>query len=156
MYYFMAEQSCFRSNLQYCLTRTDVFFKLRNKIYTWWQQFAAPNNIPSLLASHNPTTEPMSPINGPKFAGVFRAISPQNDWEKPEQEEIDDDVEGEQETFVGPDATKDEGESEEAKVNRFKASVLNVSKGVSDSTDEEYQRYVPRWVFISEIHAALQ
>jgi hypothetical protein len=85
----------------------------------------------------------MSPIKGPKFAGVFQAISPENDWEKPEQEEIDDDIEGEQETFVCPDATKDEGESEEAKVKRLKAFILNASKGVSDGTDEEYRRYVP-------------
>lgn len=85
----------------------------------------------------------MSPINGPKFAGVFRAISPVNDWEKPEEAEIEDDVEGEQETFVEPDATTDEDQSDEAKLSRLKAFLLNASKGVTDGTDEEYQRYVP-------------
>jgi hypothetical protein len=85
----------------------------------------------------------MSPINGPKFAGVFRAISPSNDWEKPDDVEIEDDVEGEQETFAGPDATTDEEETEEAKVTRLKAFLLNASKGVTDRTDEEYRRCIP-------------
>jgi hypothetical protein len=85
----------------------------------------------------------MSAINRPQFAGVFRAISPENDWEKPENAEIEDDVEGEQETFVGPDATRDDDESGEAKFTQLKAFLLNASKGVTDGTDEEYRRYVP-------------
>jgi hypothetical protein len=93
----------------------------------------------------------MSPINGLKFAGVFQAISPSNDWEKHEALEIEDDVEGEQETFMGPDATADEDENvagpnaaaDEGKVAQLKAVLLNASKGVIDHTDEEYRRCTP-------------
>jgi hypothetical protein len=70
--------------------------------------------------------------------------------------EIEDDVEGEQETFMGPDATADQDENfagpddtadqdntEEGKVAQLKAVLLNASKGVTDRTDEEYRQCTP-------------
>jgi hypothetical protein len=79
----------------------------------------------------------MTPITGPQFSGVFEAISPWDDWGKPAEGEVEDDVEGEQETMVEPDFITSQTDSEEVRMARLKAFLLNASKGVTDGTDEE-------------------
>jgi hypothetical protein len=86
----------------------------------------------------------MSRLAVTEFAGVFQAINPSNDWECPREEEVTDDVEGEQETL--PDEhksahSKNEGSSaDRGAMAQLQDSLLNVSKGVTEGTDNEYRR----------------
>jgi hypothetical protein len=80
-----------------------------------------------------------------EFSGHIRAILAKQPGEKPLQEDIDDDIEGEKETIPGlveddlepPDEVdKNPGPFAAA----WRASVTSASKGVTEKTDSEYQR----------------
>lgn len=89
----------------------------------------------------------MSPLapNSNEFSGHIRALLAKQPGEKPLQEEIDDDIEGEKETI--PNLTEDDLQQPEDQnpglfaVN-WRASITNASKGVTEKTDSEYQRSV--------------
>ena len=81
------------------------------------------------------------------FSGHIRALLAKQPGEKPLQEEIDDDIEGEKETI--PTLTEDDLQQlDEVDQNpgpfaaTWRASITSASKGVSDKTDSEYQRSV--------------
>lgn len=84
----------------------------------------------------------------PAFAGVFQAINPANEWERPRDEEVMDDVEGEQETMPDHEPQDElvgeiqsEGFSADGgQMSQLKGTLLHVSKGVSEGTDGEYRR----------------
>lgn len=69
----------------------------------------------------------------PNYKGLFDVLNPVNPEAKPAPGEIEDDIEGEQETipestaFALPDLLK---------------TLAEASKGVSDKTDREYLKYV--------------
>jgi hypothetical protein len=108
----------------------------------------------------------MTILDEPQFAGVLRALRPvaADDWDSPAedepwQDEIEDDIEGEQETLafddvpnlVPPDDEDDDTKDEEsvmgddsgsdgnAKMNDLRAVIQEASKGVVESTDAEYR-----------------
>ena len=72
-----------------------------------------------------------------RFAGVYQVLNPPNDQEKPEALEVLDDLEGEQQTMF---QTAQEQESEDVHMSDVQESLLQASKGVSESTDSGYQR----------------
>jgi hypothetical protein len=88
----------------------------------------------------------MSPANPNQFSGRIRALLAKQPGEKPLQEDVDDDIEGEKETI--PTLTEDDLQPDEVDQNpgpftaTWRASVTSVSKGISDKTDSEYQRSV--------------
>ena len=86
----------------------------------------------------------MSPTNPNRFSGQIRALLANQPGEKPLQEEIDDDIEGEKETI--PNLTEDDLQQQDERpgpfVESWRASVTNASKGVTEKTDNEYQRFV--------------
>ena len=106
----------------------------------------------------------MSGITTPNFAGVYQAINPSNEWERPAEEEVEDDVEGEQETLPDPDhepgdhdvATSlgpSNGEnglggtsSNEEQMSQLQSTLLNASKGVTEGTDNEYKRFTIKFI----------
>ena len=91
----------------------------------------------------------MSPptSNPNRFSGHIRALLAKQPGEKPLQEDIDDDIEGEKETI--PTLTEDDlQQPDEVDQNpgpfaaTWRASITSASKGVSEKTDSEYQRSV--------------
>lgn len=91
----------------------------------------------------------MSPptSNPNQFLGHIRALLANQTGEKPLQEDIEDDIEGEKETI--PTLTEDDLQQlNEVDKNPgpfaaiWRASITSASKGVSDKTDSEYQRSV--------------
>lgn len=89
----------------------------------------------------------MSPDNPNQFSGHIRAILAKQPGEKPRQEDIEDDIEGEKETI--PNLTEDDlrhPNEEDQDTGPFtatwRASIASASKGVTDKTDSEYQRSV--------------
>lgn len=68
------------------------------------------------------------------FAGLLRVINPQDGEERPEALEVQDDLEGEQETLLAEEAPDDPNLSDLHDV------LLQASKGVTESTDSGYQR----------------
>jgi hypothetical protein len=93
----------------------------------------------------------MSSPNSNEFSGHIRALLAKQPGEKPLQEEIDDDIEGEKETI--PTLTEDDLQQDEVDQNTgpfaatWRASITSASKGVSDKTDNEYQRSVIYYCF---------
>ncbi|KAJ6533267.1 hypothetical protein B0H10DRAFT_2247293 [Mycena sp. CBHHK59/15] len=111
-------------------------------------------------------------LDAPEFAGIRRAINPGagDNWEPPFQEEVDDDVDGEKETFVwddipglvDPDDGSDDeddkdkqdnsvaegegkgsgGDTKMLDVSAMRGVLAEASKGVADSTDAEYKRLI--------------
>jgi len=89
---------------------------------------------------------PLAP-NPDDFSGHIRAILAKQPGEKPCQEDIDDDIEGEKETI--PSLTEDDLQQlDEVDQNpgpfaaTWRASIKSASKGVTEKTDSEYQRSV--------------
>ena len=92
----------------------------------------------------------MSSANPNQFSGHIRALLAKQPGEKPLQEDIDDDIEGEKETI--PTLTVDDlqqlDEVDQTDQNpgpfaaMWRASITSASKGVTDKTDSEYQRSV--------------
>ena len=87
----------------------------------------------------------MSPPNSDKFSGHIRALlAKQPPGEKPLPEEIEDDIEGEKETI--PNLTEDDLQHPDQSPGPFaanwRASITSASKGVTERTDSEYQRFV--------------
>lgn len=89
----------------------------------------------------------MSPDNPYQFSGHIRALLAKQPGEKPLQEDIDDDIEGEKETI--PTLTEDDmrqpnevGHNLGAFAETWRASIMSASKGVTDKTDSEYQRSI--------------
>jgi hypothetical protein len=90
----------------------------------------------------------MSSANSNHFSGHIRALLAKQPGEKPLQEDIDDDIEGEKETI--PTLTVDDlqqlDEVHQSDQNpgpfaaMWRASITSASKGVTDKTDSEYQR----------------
>ena len=95
----------------------------------------------------------MSSPNPNVFSGHIRALLAKQPGEKPLQEDIDDDIEGEKETI--PNLTEDDLQPA-SDLNpgpfaaNWRASITSASKGVTEKTDSEYQRSVI-WLFSSNI-----
>ena len=89
----------------------------------------------------------MSPPNPNGFSGHIRALLAKQPGEKPRQEDIIDDIEGEKETI--PSLAEDDLQlPDEVDQNpgpfaaTWRASITSASKGVTERTDSEYQRSV--------------
>jgi hypothetical protein len=94
----------------------------------------------------------MSSASPNQFSGHIRALLAKQPGEKPLQEDIDDDIDGEKETI--PTLTVDDlqqlAEVDQSDGDQnpgpfatmWRASITSASKGVSDKTDSEYQRSV--------------
>lgn len=85
----------------------------------------------------------MSPPVSEEFSGHIRALLAKQPGEKPLEEDVDDDLEGECETI--PDLTP--GDLEDLNdenpgpfASSWRASITSASKGVTEQTDSEYQR----------------
>lgn len=88
----------------------------------------------------------MSRMCGPAFKGPFKVLNPTNEWEKPDQEEVADHIDGEQEAM--PDIKLKDNKlilEDEAYVqnivdgmDNLKASIFNASKGLTEGTDNKY------------------
>ena len=94
----------------------------------------------------------MSGLNPISFAGVLDMVQPHfsgnPSLNQLDEQAVIDDLEGEQETVVAPDRPgPEEGADSEANLMGLVETVKEVSKGVSDGTHAEYQRYVvsPSW-----------
>lgn len=69
-----------------------------------------------------------------RFPGLHTALNASNG---PPQEEIDDDIEGEQETL--PDLTE-EDRLPSTGISQWRETIAGASKGVTDKTDGDYER----------------
>jgi hypothetical protein len=100
---------------------------------------------PVLASSISSSFFAMSPPHPNEFSGHIRALLAKQPGEKPLQEEIDDDIEGEKETI--PNLTEDDLQQPDQNPGPFaaiwRASITSASKGVTEKTDSEYQRSVP-------------
>jgi len=67
------------------------------------------------------------------------AVQPQNDWERPEELEVTDDMEGEQECLPQTGLAVDPS-STDSHMSDLQSIVLQASKGVTEGTDSAYQR----------------
>ena len=95
------------------------------------------------------------------FSGYIRAILAKQPGEKPHQEDIDDDIEGEKETIPGlmEDDSQQSDEEDETPGHfaaTWRASITSASKGVTEKTDSEYQRSVIWFLSIFFIDSTLQ
>jgi hypothetical protein len=109
-------------------------------------------NVLGCLITTSPSfaTSIMSSANPNQFSGHIRALLAKQPGEKPLQEDIDDDIDGEKETI--PTLTVDDlrqlDEVDQSDQNpgpfaaMWRASITSASKGVTDKTDSEYQRSV--------------
>ena len=84
----------------------------------------------------------MPPFHGSAFKGIHDLLT--NESQRPHQEDIDDDLEGEKETLG--ELTNDEMAAEWERTKRLSSqwrdSVNEASKGVTERTDSGYQRFV--------------
>ena len=83
----------------------------------------------------------MPPLHGSAFKGIHDLLT--NEFQRPHQEDIDDDLEGEKETLA--ELTDDEMVAERERTKRlssqWRESVNEASKGVTEKTDAGYQRF---------------
>jgi hypothetical protein len=84
-------------------------------------------------ATHTPS---ISGLQHSTFRGVHELLT--NESERPHQEDIDDDLEGEKETLA--ELTSDEITTERMK-RQWRESVGEASKGVTEKTNDGYQRF---------------
>jgi hypothetical protein len=86
--------------------------------------------------------QPHLAMSSSQFPGLLQAISPADDWEKPEELEVVDDLEGEQQTLLGAALEDDEAEDPDgdAQMSDLHNVLLQASKGVTEGTDAGYQR----------------
>lgn len=73
----------------------------------------------------------------PDLAGLFESINPTNHKEKPGTFDVEDDLEGEQETLPGPDS---EVAQDAMQLDELLTTIGEASKGVSEATDADYRR----------------
>lgn len=73
------------------------------------------------------------------FNGLFAALNPTNEWEKPDEGEVRDDREGEAEALLLQEV--DTETKSAAQLMQLQSTLMNASKGVTDGTDGEYRRY---------------
>ena len=94
----------------------------------------------------------MSSCSPIEFSGHIRVLLAKQPGEKPLQEDIDDDIEGEKETI--PNLTEDDLQQSDQIPGPFsanwRASITSASKGVTEKTDSEYQRFVI-WLLSSHL-----
>jgi len=82
-------------------------------------------------------------FQGPAFAGLYNLLHSASEASPPE--DIEDDIEGEQETL--PDLWPEDIEAfeddqhERDLISQWRESITGASKGVTEKTDGEYQRY---------------
>ena len=81
-----------------------------------------------------PETPGLDPAS---FAGVFKVLNPADPMNKVTEEDVVDDIEGEQETL--PDLEEEDRLHVDEMLASLNAS--GVSRGVSDGTHDEYQRW---------------
>lgn len=73
----------------------------------------------------------------PDLTGIFESINPTNCNEKLGTFDVQDDLEGEQETLPGPGS----GVAEDAmQLDELLNTIGEASKGVSDATDADYRQ----------------
>jgi hypothetical protein len=85
----------------------------------------------------------MAPPAPKEFSGHICSILDKQPGQKPLEEEIDDDLEGERETIPNLTASDLEDLNEDVPgpfASTWRASIANASKGITDKTDNEYQR----------------
>ncbi len=86
----------------------------------------------------------LNEFQGPAFAGLHKLLNTTS--ELPCREDVDDDIEGEQETIPDLHAedleATEEADKEGDLVSQWRESIMGASKGVTDKTDGEYQRSV--------------
>jgi len=82
----------------------------------------------------------MPQIQHPSFKGIHDLLTDEST--RPHQEDIDDDLEGEQETLA--ELTNEELAAERTKrlSQQWRDSVNEASKGVTDKTNASYQRFL--------------
>jgi hypothetical protein len=73
-----------------------------------------------------------------KSPGVYQALNPPNAQDRPEELEITDDLEGEQETQLDTTLEDEDGDTH---MSDMRDALLQASKGVTEKTDSEYQRW---------------
>jgi hypothetical protein len=83
----------------------------------------------------------MPPLHGSHFKGIHDLLTDKS--QRPHQEDIDEDLEGEKETLA--ELTNDEMAVERERTKRlssqWRESVNEASKGVTEGTDAGYQRF---------------
>lgn len=81
----------------------------------------------------------MPQLQHPEFRGIHDLLSDESS--RPHQEDIDDDLEGEQETLA--ELTNEELAAERMKrlFPQWRNSVTEASKGVTEETNNSYQRF---------------
>jgi hypothetical protein len=84
---------------------------------------------------------PLPVVN--QFSGCLLAVLAKQPGEKPLEEDVNDDLEGERETI--PNLTADDledlnDENPGPFASTWQASIASASKGVTEKTDSEYQR----------------
>jgi hypothetical protein len=72
------------------------------------------------------------------FPGVYQAINPSDKRQEPEELEVTDDLEGEQESLLETTQQDDDGDT---RMSDLRDTLLQASKGVTEGTDSEYQRW---------------
>lgn len=72
--------------------------------------------------------------------GLNLALNPTNEWEKPPEEEVHDDCEGETEALLLQDG--DTEPKSAAQLKQLQNTLMNASKGVTEGTDGEYRGFV--------------
>jgi len=85
----------------------------------------------------------MAPPVSNEFSAHIRSVLDQQPGQKPLEEDIADDLEGERETI--PNLTAGDLEDLKEKnpgpfASTWRASIASASKGITDKTDNEYQR----------------
>jgi len=83
-------------------------------------------------------------FQGPAFAGLYNLLH--NTSEASPPEDIEDDIEGEQETLpdLQPEGIEafEDNQHECNLISQWQESITGASKGVMEKTDGKYQRYV--------------
>ena len=83
----------------------------------------------------------MPPLHSSTFKGIHDIFADES--QRPHQEDIDDDLEGEKETLA--ELTNDEIAAEQERTKgistQWRESVNEASKGVTEKTDAGYQRF---------------
>lgn len=91
----------------------------------------------------------MPPLHGSAFKGVLDLLTDES--QRPHQEDIDDDLEGEKETLA--ELTSDEIAAERDRTKKlssqWRESVNEASKGINEKTDAGYQRFFFFFFFLA-------
>jgi hypothetical protein len=101
------------------------------------------HHVLSLLPQSNPPFLAMPPLIPNEFSTHIIALLAKQPGERPLEEDVNDDLEGERETI--PNLTADDLNDLNDKnpgpfASAWRASIASASKGVTEKTDSEYQR----------------